>query len=131
MRKYITPGSVRIYGLPGTDDNFGLRDNGAGQIWSETRKVGSINYWTGEVVLAKEYVPKVRFWNELRVLLGLKSAAQPNVRYKYQISNLDLETRHVETRHDPFETGHISGCQSVARELEPDKAEEIVIRAHR
>jgi hypothetical protein len=100
VRKYITPGSVRIYGLPGTDDDFGVRDNGSGQMWSETKRVGSINYWTGEVVLDREYVPKVRFWNELRVLLGLKSAAQPNVSYKYDVSNLDLETRH-----DPFETG--------------------------
>ena len=98
MRKYITPGSVRIYGLPGTDDNFGARDNGAGQMWSETRKVGSINYWTGDVVLAKEYVPKVRFWNELRGLLGLKNAARPSVSYKYEISNLDLGTRHFEIR---------------------------------
>jgi hypothetical protein len=92
VRKYITPGSVRIYGLPGTDDNFGLRDNGAGQMWSESKRVGSINYWTGEVVLAKEYVPKVRFWNELRVLLGLESPA-PKVRYKYEVSDLNIETR--------------------------------------
>jgi hypothetical protein len=42
MRKYIIPGSVRIYGLPGTDENFGVRDNGAGQMWSETKRVGSI-----------------------------------------------------------------------------------------
>ncbi len=92
VRKYITPRSVRIYGLPGTDDNFGVRDNGSGQMWSETKRVGSINYWTGEVVLAKEYVPKVRFWNELRVLLGLKSAA-PKVRYKYEVSYLNIENR--------------------------------------
>ena len=50
VRKYITPGSVRIYGLPGTDHNFGIRDNGSGQMWSETKRVGSINYWTGDVV---------------------------------------------------------------------------------
>ena len=91
VRKYITPGSVRIYGLPGTDDNFGIRDNGSGQMWSETKRVGSINYWTGDVVLAKEYVPKVRYWYELLVLLGLKPAL-PNVRYKYQISDLNIET---------------------------------------
>jgi hypothetical protein len=56
MRKYITPGSVWIYGLPGTDDKFGVPDNGAGQIWTETKKVGAINYWTGEVVVDKENV---------------------------------------------------------------------------
>ena len=70
---------MRIQGLPGTDENFGVRDNGAGQMWTETKKVGSINYWTGEVVLAKEYVPKVRFQDELRILLGLRSAVQPKV----------------------------------------------------
>jgi hypothetical protein len=43
------------------------------------------------VVLAKEYVPKVRYWYELLVLLGLKPAL-PNVRYKYQISDLNIET---------------------------------------
>jgi hypothetical protein len=93
VRKYITPGSVRIYGLPGTDDNFGVRDNGSGQMWSETKKVGSINYWTGEVVLANEYVPKVRFCNELLVLLGLKTTALPNVSCEYEVSDLDIETR--------------------------------------
>ena len=92
MRKYITPGSVRIYGLPGTDNNFGVRDNGSGQMWSETRKVGSINYWTGDVVLAKECIPKVRFWDELLILLGVKSAALPNVSCEYEVSNLDTET---------------------------------------
>jgi hypothetical protein len=64
MRKFIIPGSVRIQGLPGTDETFGVPDNGAGQMWTETKKVGSINYWTGEVVLAKDYVPKVRFQDE-------------------------------------------------------------------
>jgi hypothetical protein len=92
MRKYIMPGSVRVYGLPGTDDNFGVRDNGAGQMWTETKKVGSINYWTGEVVLAKEYVPKVRFQDELRVLLGLRSAVQPNVSCEFEVSDLNDET---------------------------------------
>jgi hypothetical protein len=94
VRKYITPGSVRIFGLPNTDRNFGVRDNGSGQMWSETRQIGSINYWTGDVVLAKEYVPKVRFWHELRMLLGLNSEAL-NVRYeyecKYKVSFLDIE----------------------------------------
>jgi hypothetical protein len=39
MRMYVTPGSVRIYGLPGTDNNFGVRDNGAGQLWTQPRKL--------------------------------------------------------------------------------------------
>ncbi len=91
MRKYIIPGSVRIYGLPGTDSDFGVRDNGSGQMWSETRKVGSINYWTGDVVLAKEYVPQVRFWDELLILLGLKSLEVSNISYEYKVSNLDVE----------------------------------------
>jgi hypothetical protein len=91
MRKYITPGSVRIYGLPNTDDNFGVRDNGSGQMWSDAKQVGSINYWTGDVVLAKEYVPKVRLWSELRILLGLKGAAS-NVIYEYEVSNLEIGT---------------------------------------
>jgi hypothetical protein len=83
MRKYITPGSVRIFGLPNTDNNFGIRDNGSGQMWSETRRVGSINYWTGDVVLAKEYVPHVRFWHSVRIMLGLGSETL-NVRYEYE-----------------------------------------------
>ena len=93
VRKYITPGTVRIYGLPGTDDNFGVRDNGSGQIWSESKRVGSINYWTGDVVLAKELVPKIRFWDELLILLRLKTAALPNVSCKYEVAYLDIETR--------------------------------------
>jgi hypothetical protein len=96
MRKHITPGSVRIYGLPNTDSKFGVRDNGEGQMWSETEKVGSINYWTGDVVLAKEYVPKPRgIKDELRTLLGLKSE-EPNVSYEYEyefkVSYLDIQT---------------------------------------
>jgi len=90
MRTYITPGTVRIYGLPGADDNFGVRDNGSGQMWNESRRIGYINYWTGEVTLAQEYVPKVRFWDEVRTLLGLKSAISSNIRYEYKVS--DLET---------------------------------------
>jgi hypothetical protein len=95
MRKHIVPGSVRIYGLPNTNRNFGIRDNGEGQMWSETRKVGFINYWTGDVVLAKEYIPKARrFRDELRSLLGLK-IADPNVNYEYEyeykVSFLDLQ----------------------------------------
>lgn len=95
MRKYITPGSVRIYGLPNTNSNFGVRDNGSGQMWSENKRVGSINYWTGDVALAKEYVPNVRFWHSLRILLRLKREAL-NVRYEYEVrykvSFLDIGT---------------------------------------
>ena len=98
MRKYITPGSVQIYGLPGTNNNFGVRDNGSGQMWSESKRVGSINYWTGDVALAKECIPKIRFWVELLVLLGLKSAALPNVSCKYEVSYLDIGTKAVPRR---------------------------------
>jgi hypothetical protein len=94
-RKYITPGSVRIYGLPNTDNNFGVRDNGAGQMWTDSKRIGSINYWTGDVVVAEEYVPKVRFWHALRILLRLKSE-ELNVRYEYEVrykmSFLDIGT---------------------------------------
>jgi len=95
MRKHITPGTVRIYGLPNTDRDFGIRDNGEGQMWSETRKVGSINYWTGDVVLAKEYLPKPRgLRDELLGLLGLETG-EPNVSFEYEyefkVSYLDLQ----------------------------------------
>jgi hypothetical protein len=90
QRKYIRPGSVRIYGLPGTDDRFGLRDNGCGQMWSEDRRVGSINYWTGDVVLAKELVPRVRLWDELLTLFKLSRATRPNVRFEFEVSDLEL-----------------------------------------
>ena len=93
VRKYITPGSARIYGLPGIDNNFGVRDNGSGQIWSESKRVGSINYWTGDVVLAKELIPKIRFRGETLILFGLKSAALPNVSCKYEMSYLDIENK--------------------------------------
>jgi len=91
VRKYITPGSVRIYGLPGIDDNFGVRDNGSGQIWSESKRIGSINYWTGDVALEKKYVPKVRFRDALLVLLGVKSAELPHVSCEYEVSDLHAE----------------------------------------
>jgi hypothetical protein len=91
VRKYINPGSVRIYGLPGTDDNFGVRDNGSGQIWSESKRVGSINYWTGDVVLEKKCVPKVRFRDALLVLLRVKGGALPNVSCEYEVSDLNAE----------------------------------------
>lgn len=61
MLKYMTARSVQ--GIPGTDDNFGVRNNSSGQIWSETKKVGS----TGDVVLDKECVPKVRFGDTLQI----------------------------------------------------------------
>jgi hypothetical protein len=101
VKNYITPGSVQIYGLPGTDNNFGVRDNGSGQIWSESKRVGSINYWTGDVALAKECIPRIRFWVELLVLLGLKSAALPNVSCRYEVSYLDIGAKAVPQRTGP------------------------------
>ena len=90
MRKYVTPGSVRIYGLPGTDNSVGVRDNGAGQLWSETEKVGSINYWSGSVVLDKKYLPKVGFWDTLLLSLGQKRLRQlPNVSFEFDVTDLD------------------------------------------
>jgi hypothetical protein len=91
VRKYITPGSVRIYGLPGIDDSFGVRDNGSGQIWSASKRVGSINYWTGDVVLEEKCVPKVSFLDALLILLGVKSAELPNVSCEYEVSDLNAE----------------------------------------
>jgi hypothetical protein len=90
VRKYITPGSVRIYGLPGTDNNFGIRDNGSGQMWSETKRVGSINYWTGDVVLDRKYVPRVRPWDALLTSLGLKreDQDQPKIECEFEVSEL-------------------------------------------
>ena len=95
VKNHITPGSVQIYGLPGTDNNFGVRDNGSGQIWSESKRVGSINYWTGDVALAKECIPRIRLWVELLALLGLKSAALPNVSFKYEVSYLHIGAQAV------------------------------------
>ena len=45
------------------------------------------------MVLAKELVPKIRFWDELLILLRLKTAALPNVSCKYEVAYLDIETR--------------------------------------
>ena len=95
VKNYIIPGSVQIYGIPDTDKNFGVRDNGSGQIWSESKRVGSINYWTGDVALLKECIPRIPFWVELLALVGLKSAALPNVSCKYEVSYLDIGTKAV------------------------------------
>ncbi len=43
------------------------------------------------MVLAKEYVPKVRFQDEFWILLGLRSAVQPNVSCEFEVSDLDVE----------------------------------------
>jgi hypothetical protein len=84
---------VRIYGLPGTDSNFGVRDNSTGQLWSATEKVGSINYWTGSVVLDEKYLPKVGFWDTLLLLLGQKSLRQlPNISSEFAVTDLDEAT---------------------------------------
>jgi hypothetical protein len=99
MRKHITPGSVRIYGLPNTDRKFGIRDNGEGQMWSETKKVGSINYWTGDVALAKEYLPKPRgLREELKSLLGLETEeANVSFEYEYEFKVSLLDVRPIRT----------------------------------
>ena len=90
MRMYVTPGSVRIYGLPGTDNNFGVRDNGAGQLWIPTEKVGLVNYWSGSMVLDKKYLPKGGFWDTLLLSLGLKSLRQlPKVSFEFDVTDLD------------------------------------------
>ena len=90
QRKYIRPSSVRIYGLPGTDDRYGLRDNGCGQMWSEDRRVGSVNYWTGDVILATELVPRIRLWDELLTLFKLRRTMHPNVRFEFEVSDLEV-----------------------------------------
>lgn len=92
-RRHIIPGSVKIFGLPNTSSNFGIRDNGNGQMWSETKHVGKINYWTGDVVLKQEYVPKVRMFDGLRGLLGLKDLEEEvSMEYEceFKVSLLDL-----------------------------------------
>jgi hypothetical protein len=92
-RRHIVPGSVKILGLPNTSSNFGIRDNGNGQMWSETKHVGRINYWTGDVVLKQEYVPKVRRFDGLLGLLGMKSPEEDvSMEYEceYKVSLLDL-----------------------------------------
>ena len=90
MHKYITPRSVRIYGLPVIETSFSVRDNGSGQIWSASKGVGSINYWTGDVVLEKKCVPKVSFLDALLILLG-EDAALPNMSCEYEVSDLNVE----------------------------------------
>jgi hypothetical protein len=99
-RRHIVPGSVRIFGLPNTDRKFGIRDNGSGQMWSETSYVGWINYWTGDVVLAQKYVPKARLFDRLRVLFGLNDPEEDvSMEYEceYKVSLLDVQS--VKERH--------------------------------
>ena len=90
--KHITPGSIWITGLPNTDEEAGIRDNGWGQMWSLTTRVGYVNYWTGEVVLDQKYVPKVRPWDGLLTSLGLKREEESNINIKceFEVSNLNL-----------------------------------------
>jgi hypothetical protein len=92
-RRHIVPGSVKIFGLPNTSSHFGIQDNGNGQMWSETKHVGKINYWTGDVVLRQEYVPKARRLNGLFGLLGLKNPEDEvcmEFECEYKVSLLDL-----------------------------------------
>jgi hypothetical protein len=90
MRKYIRPGSVRIEGLLGLENGCSVRDNGSGQLWSGSEKVGSINYWTGSVILDKRCLPKVGLWDRLLLALGLKSIRLlPNIRSEYEVTDLD------------------------------------------
>jgi len=93
MRKYITPGSVRIYGVPGIEGEACLRDNGCGQICSESEKLDSINYWTGEVLLDQKLLPKIGFWDALFMsLLKQKSPEVPEITCEYEVSLLDIRT---------------------------------------
>jgi len=92
-RRHIVPGSVKIFGLPNTSSHFGIQDNGNGQMWSETRHVGKINYWTGDVVLKQEYVPKTRMFDGLFGLLGFKNPEEQismEFECEYKVSLLDL-----------------------------------------
>ena len=92
MRRYITPGTVRIYGVTALGDESYLRDNGCGQICSETRRVGSINYWSGEVVLDQKLLPKMNFWDGLMRLFGQRHREMPEITCEYEVSLLDVRT---------------------------------------
>jgi hypothetical protein len=64
-------------------------------MWSETSYVGSINYWTGDVVLAQKYVPKARLFDRLRGLFGLKYPEQEvSMEYEceYKVSLLEIQS---------------------------------------
>lgn len=55
-RRHIVPGSLRIFGFPNTDRNSGFATMVLARwMWSETSYVGSINYLTGDVVMAQKY----------------------------------------------------------------------------
>lgn len=92
MRRYITPGTVRIYGVTALGDESCLRDNGCGQICSETRRVGSINYWTGEVVLDQKLLPRMNFWDGLMRLFGQRHPEMSEITCEYEVSLLDVRT---------------------------------------
>jgi|SRR5690348_14200762 hypothetical protein len=91
--KHITPGSIWITGLPNTDAQDGIRDNGSGQMWSLTTRVGYVNYWTGDVVLDQKYVPRARPWDALLASLGLKSGEAPQITCEFDVSDLNLRTQ--------------------------------------
>jgi hypothetical protein len=101
-RRHIVPGSVKILGLPNTSSNFGIRDNGNGQMWSETKYVGKINYWTGDVVLKQEYVPKARMFGGLLSLLGVRNPEEEvsmEFECEFKVSLLDLRpVQQLETK---------------------------------
>ena len=59
-------------------------------MWSEDRRVGSVNYWTGDVILAKELVPRIRLWDELLTLFKLRRTMHPNVRFEFEVSDLEV-----------------------------------------
>ncbi|HEY2523862.1 MAG TPA: hypothetical protein VGI29_02310 [Candidatus Binataceae bacterium] len=62
-------------------------------MWSETKHVGKINYWTGDVVLKQEYVPKARMFDGLFGLLGFKNPEDEvsmEFECEYKVSLLDV-----------------------------------------
>ena len=78
MRKYITPGSVWIYSLPGhTMTSSVCATTVLDRFGPKPRKLGPSTIGPARWFWPKSICPKVRFQDELRILLGLKSATQP------------------------------------------------------
>jgi len=61
-----------------------------GRCGPETRELARSNYWTGDIVLAKELVPRVRLWDELLTVFRLRRATHPSVRVEFGVSDLEL-----------------------------------------